>query len=66
MAENDIYNSKGRYEHIKNNLAELTETSSKREYVCQNSENIKYVEKLFLHFEAQDVSFVRRLRLGII
>ncbi len=63
MAENDIYNSKGKYDRLKRTISELAKPRRKSKYVCQNPENLKYVEKLFLRFEARDISYVRRMRL---
>ncbi|MBS3125213.1 tyrosine-type recombinase/integrase [Candidatus Woesearchaeota archaeon] len=63
MAENDIYNSEEKYERFKKNLDELMQASPARKYICQNSENLVYFKKLFLRFEAQDISYVRRIRL---
>ena len=63
MAENDIYDSKNKYEQFRKNLADLTQPGPKRTYICKNPANIKYAEKLCLHFEAQDASYVRRLRV---
>lgn len=71
MAENDIYNSKKRYESIKNHLEELTKPIDTnvtgmvgtRKYWCKNAENLEYFKKLCLKFEAEDRSFIRRCRL---
>lgn len=63
MAENDIYNSKGKYERFKGALSILTKAEPGRKYVCKNPDNLAYFQKLFLRFEAQDLSYVRRLRL---
>ncbi|RJQ21360.1 hypothetical protein C4580_02355 [Candidatus Woesearchaeota archaeon] len=63
MAENDIYNSKEAYERMVRNLADFAEPGRHKVYVCKNRENLKYIEKLILHFEARDLSYVRRIRL---
>lgn len=66
MAEEDIYKNKEKYEKFKSNLdLSLNKPTprSKRKYYCKNSENLKYFKKLFIHFEARDLSYVRRLRL---
>lgn len=67
MAENDIYNSQGRYEAFKENLDKLLIPSKKHgnkaKYYCRNKANLKYFEKLFARFEAIDISFIRRMRL---
>ena len=65
MAEDDIYGSKKRYENFKINLKRLISPGSdnyNRKYYCQYKDNLKYFKKLFTHFEASDVSFIRRLR----
>lgn len=66
MAENDIYNNKKKYGQFKANLNQLLEKppkNSKRKYFCKNPANLQYFEKLFLAFEAKDVSYIRRVRL---
>lgn len=72
MAENDIYNNKGRYEaFVKTYKTELLlepeksniKQSWKRHYYCKNKENIGYFEPLFRKFEANDISYIRRLKL---
>lgn len=71
MAENDIYDSKGKYERFKANLRRLlikpknenNNETGKRKYYCRNAANLRYFELLFLKFEAKDTSYVRRLRL---
>jgi integrase len=67
MAEDDIYGSKGRYEQFKSNLTLFTIPPSERKlrhkYYCRNPENLKYFKMLFMHFEAKDLSFIRRLRI---
>lgn len=67
MAENDIYNSKGKYELFKENLNKLLTPPKKRErrkYYCKNAKNLKYFDKLFARFEAKDLSYIRRIRLS--
>jgi len=66
MAENDIYNSKGKYEtFIKNldNLITIPEKDSHRKYYCKNKVNLNYYKILIKKFEAKDLSYVRRCRL---
>jgi integrase len=67
MAEDDIYGSKTQYEHFKNNLSSLSKPPSgesrTRKYYCKNSDNLKYFKQLFIHFEANDLSYIRRLRI---
>ena len=55
MAENDIYNSKSRYEIFKKNLDLFAIPPKKRQdswkkkgkYYCKNKENLKYFKRLF-------------------
>ena len=69
MAEDDIYGSKKKYEKFKDNLNSLLAPKSSEhkigsyKYHCRNSQNLEYFKKLFTHFEARDISFIRRLRL---
>lgn len=71
MADNDIYNSKFKYERFLSNLnvfAEKPPESSsgvkgRRKYYCKNRENLLYFRKLDTKFSAKDLSYPRRLRL---
>jgi hypothetical protein len=64
MADNDIYNSKGRYEQFRSNLKlYLDKPSGQRKYQIQNKNNLTYFSKLMTRFEAADISYIRRLRL---
>ena len=70
MAEDDIYGSKRKYEHFKRNLDYLLVTKRRldprggaRKYSCKNPLNLHYFKKLFTHFEARDISYIRRNRL---
>ena len=71
MVENDIYNSKARYESFVKNYENLKikpklanpNQLGKRKYYCKNSENLQYFKKLFKHFDSKDISYVRRIRL---
>src|SRR3989338_8086346 len=66
MAENDIYDSKGKYEAFKNNLKQLLnppKPKDKRKYYCKNPHNLRYFETLITKFEALNLSFVRRIRI---
>lgn len=64
MADNDIYDSKGKYECFKNNLnLYLQPPTGKRKYQIKNKENLKYFYSLMNRFEANDISYIRRLRL---
>lgn len=70
MAENDIYNSQGKYERFLSNLDKLLEKPKRvegrrgiRKYWCKNKDNLKHFRSLHEKFEARDTSYVRRLRL---
>lgn len=72
MAENDIYNNKAKYERFVQDLSELAKRPEERKrvcrqvktkYFCGNSANLKYFRKLHNKFEAQDLSYIRRLRV---
>lgn len=73
MAENDIYNSKQKYESFKERLSDVLLSPKERmkkygktngvKHYCKNKENLQYFEKLFRIFEAKDNSYIRRLRL---
>ena len=67
MAEDDIYGSRHKYEYFKQNLESFALPPSQRKYrgkyYCKNPENLQYFQQLFIHFEAKDISFIRRYRL---
>ncbi len=73
MAENDIYNSKEKYDKFKSTYRAFVNPPSDtekqnsgyktRKYYCKNPENIVYFKTMFDKFEAKDISYVRRLRL---
>ena len=69
MAENDIYNSKRRYESFLEDLERLlvpgdkNQGRGKRKYHCKNSENLKYFRELHDVFEMKDTSYVRRMKI---
>jgi len=71
MEEDDIYGSKEKYEKFKTNLSTLCFEPSQvgrsehncRKYYCQNPLNLQYFRRLFVHFEARDISYIRRNRL---
>lgn len=67
MADDDIYKTKGKYEHFKANINSLLNkpeaTDKRRKYYCRNPVNLKYFDRLFGRFEAKDLSFVRRYRV---
>ena len=70
MAENDIYNSKLKYENFKKNLKEIllppeqrSKYRFKSKYYCKNPKNLEYFSILFNKVESRDLSYVRRNRL---
>lgn len=71
MAENDIYNNKGRYDKLKNNLPKLLikpkenniNHKGKKQYYCKSSDNLEHFKQLMRKFEANDTSYIRRLRV---
>jgi len=65
MAENDIYNSERKYLRWKANLQKLLTPAldGKRKYWVKNPDNLVFFEKLYARCEANDISYVRRLRL---
>ena len=78
MAQNDIYNSKERYEKIVQRIDSLAEKPwqrslskfqsnktgiGKAKYYCKNIKNLEYFKKLFPYFDSKDISYVRRIRL---
>jgi len=69
MAEDDIYNNQRRYDAVKENIESILVPLDKRsqpnhrdKYYCKNPKNLQYFKKLFIHFEAKDLSYIRRLR----
>jgi len=73
MAEDDIYGSKGRYEALKRNLGKLVRPPSgtalkgtrggPSKYYCRDPANLRYFRALMAHFEARDLSYIRRIRV---
>lgn len=71
MAEDDIYRSQQKYEHLKAHLDLFALPPSQRrprrgpsgKYFCRNPLNLRYFRILFSHFESRDISFIRRNRL---
>jgi len=57
MAENDIYNSKKRYETIVKNVDNIHIKKKKKRqiYYCKNKENIPHFKKLLRYLESVDV-----------
>lgn len=72
MAENDIYNSRKKYERFIAGIGQLAMPASERKaidgrahgkYYCKNSANLEYFRALHRAFEAKDLSYIRRIRL---
>ena len=71
MAEDDIYGSKTKYRKFKTNLELQLVPPSERgykrggrgKYFCKNAENLEHFNTLFHHFEAKDISYIRRVRM---
>jgi hypothetical protein len=64
MAENDIYNSKQKYEETVANFDKLTEKpKGKKKYYCKNKTNVQYFHQLVKYFEVKDLSYIRRRKL---
>ena len=63
MAEDDIYGNKSRYERWLTKFEKITEKPTRGKYYCKNPANQKYFSKLINHFEAKDLSYVRRVRV---
>lgn len=62
MAENDIYNSKEKYERFEKSIKNksILKKSKKAKYYCKNPANLKYFDRLMKVFEVDDTSYVRR------
>ncbi len=70
MAEDDIYGNKGKYERFLERLPQLAEPVTanleqrgKRRYYSKNPDNLGYFEVMHRTFEAEDNSYIRRLRV---
>lgn len=64
MADNDIYNSKGKYERFKQEIKTYLQPPEKiRKYQIKNPANLKHFQRLLFKLDARDGSYVRRLRL---
>ena len=68
MAENDIYNSKPKYERAIRTLEQFALPPEKHgnwkaKYFCKNEVNLEYFHTLFAHFDTKDLSYARRNRL---
>lgn len=67
MVDNDIYNNKGKYERFNQNLKQLLNPPDKndrrRKYWVKNKTNLSYFKSLDKTFKANDLSYIRRLRL---
>lgn len=71
MPENDIYDNEARFERFSSNLKALLVPPSasnpkdrKRKYWIKNAVNLKHYRNLFKIFDANDTSYIRRLRLS--
>jgi len=64
MVEDDIYRSKETYKLYVQHLDEiiLKPASAKQIYYLKNAANLMYFQRLIPHFEAKDLSYVRRIR----
>ncbi|MBI4158889.1 site-specific integrase [Candidatus Woesearchaeota archaeon] len=69
MADNDIYNSKAKYDRLAKSLDYLILPIDKRpkdvyqgKYQIKNPGNLQYFKRLISKFEAQDLSYIRRKR----
>ena len=70
MSDNDIYNSKAKYECFIQNLElfslrpeeRKTQYNGRGKYYCKNHKNLEYFKKLFIYFESKDLSYIRRNR----
>jgi integrase len=64
MADNDIYNSMGKYEKFKQEIRTYLQPPEKaRRYQIKNPVNLKHFQRLLFKLDARDGSYVRRLRL---
>lgn len=66
MAEDDIYGNKKRYENFVadfRNIIANAGNDRRSKYACKHKPNLEYFVKLFNHFGARDLSFIRRLRI---
>ena len=63
MAEEDLYESKRKYLAVVEKLEEYMKPNKTRKYHTKNPKNIEYFKKLVKHFDAKDLSYIRRGRL---
>jgi site-specific recombinase XerD len=69
MVENDVYNNQGNYERILESLPQLVvppeqrKTPYRSKYYCRNPANLRYFHRVISRIEAQDLSYIRRLRM---
>lgn len=66
MAEDDIYGNRKNYERFVadfRNIIEGAGRDRRSKYGCRYKPNLEYFVKLFAHFGARDLSFIRRLRI---
>ncbi len=63
MAEDDIYQSKQRYEKFIKNLDKIIEEPKRGIYYCKNKANVKYFKSFIKYFKLKDLSYIRRRRI---
>ena len=63
MVDDDIYGNKARYELFLTRIERITEKPTRGIYYCKNPQNAQYFQKLIPHFEAKDLSYIRRNRV---
>ena len=64
MADNDIYNSKVRYENFKENVEQYTQPiSGRRIYQIKNRKNLNHMRRFCLKLDARDISYIRKNRV---
>jgi hypothetical protein len=64
MADNDIYDSRSKFEKFKLKLKDyLQPPTGARKTQIKNPTNLKYFKKLYIKLESKDTSYLRRLRL---
>lgn len=70
MPQDDIYGSKAKYERFITYLEEVLLDPKERPnsrgraiYFCRNRDNLQYFSQLINHFDARDISYIRRRRV---
>ena len=65
MADNDIYNNRGKYEDLKKKIESyLLPPEGFRRFQIKHPDNLRHFRRLFLKMDARNCSYVRRLRLS--